>query len=61
MTDLREIAKRMVDSGFLFDTFPDHWACRICDTKEPHVHEVFKFGIWYWEDHGYDVRNEEQK
>ena len=40
------------------DTYPDHWACRVCGSREPHVHEYGAPGARRFEDHGYDVRDE---
>jgi hypothetical protein len=45
--------------GIRFDTYPDHWRCRKCESPEPHVHEERgDDGVWRWRDYGYDVRDE---
>lgn len=40
------------------DTYPNNWACMICNDRGPHEHKVFnaKTRMWYAENHGYDIR-----
>lgn len=60
MTPTEETNER--PSGYQPDTVPDYWACRICNVKEAHVHQVYnrKNDTWHHEDHGYDIRYEER-